>query len=94
MGNGLLYLNRGRGQVYLAGGAGLLRVTNEFNFVGAPANRTGNGLAIDLGIGMKIFATNHFVLRPDVRLFVGNSGKAVEAPFADLRFSIGAGYCW
>lgn len=94
LGNGLLYLNRGRGQVYLIGGAGLLHVRNRVRFGGVPLNRTDRGLAVGLGIGVKIFATKHFVLRPDARIYGGNSGSAVEAPFTDLRFSMGAGYCW
>lgn len=94
MANGLLYLNRGRGQFYLIGGAGMLHIRNQVGFGGVPVNRSDNGLAVDFGIGVKIFATSHIVLRPEARIFGGDSGRAVEAPFTDMRFSIGAGYCW
>jgi hypothetical protein len=94
MGNGLLYLTRGRGQLYLIGGAGLLHIRNQFGFTGVAVNRSGNGLAVDVGMGLKIFATPRFYLRPDVRVYAGNSGSTVEAPFSDIRISIGAGYCW
>lgn len=94
LGNGLLYLIRGRGEWYLIGGAGMLHIRNEVGFAGTPVNVAANGPAIDLGTGIKIHATRHLVLRPEVRLFMGNSEGAVEAPFAGLRVSMAAGFCW
>jgi hypothetical protein len=90
LGNGLLSLTRGRGEWYLIGGAGLLHIRNQSSFFRA----THNGLALDLGTGVKIHATRNFVLRPEVRIFAGKSGSAVEAPFLGLRVSMGAGYTW
>ncbi len=94
IGNGLLHLTRGRGEWYLIGGAGLLHIRTKTGFTGAPANITHNGMAVDFGSGVKIHVTRHFVLRPEVRLFAGNSGRAVESPFSGLRFSMAAGFCW
>jgi hypothetical protein len=85
LGNGLLHLTGGRVQWYLLGGAGLLYVRN---------NLTDHGLVLALGTGVKIYPTRRFVLRPEVRLFAGNSGRAVEAPFTGVRVSMGAGFCW
>jgi hypothetical protein len=94
LGNGLLYLSSGRAQWYLIGGLGMLHIRTKVGFTGVPVNLADNGLALDFGTGLKIFATRHLVLRPEVRLFSGNSGRAVEAPFSGVRVSMAAGYCW
>ena len=90
MGNALLYL----GPLYLVGGAGLLHIRNQVGFSGEPANRSGSGFAVDVGGGVRIPVTRHIVLRPEVRVYSGDSGQAVERPFTDIRFSMAAGYCW
>jgi hypothetical protein len=94
LGNGLLYLSRGRAEWYLTGGAGMLHIRNHIGFSGVPVNLADDGLAVDLGTGIKIHASSHFVLRPEVRLFAGNGGRAVEAPFSGVRVSMTAGFCW
>lgn len=94
LGNGLLYLSTGRAQWYLIGGLGMLHIRNKVGFSGVPFNVADNGLALDLGTGIKIYASRHLVLRPEVRLFAGNSGRAVEAPFSGVRVSMAAGFCW
>jgi hypothetical protein len=94
LGNGLLYLRPGRTEWYLVAGAGMLHIRNKTGFAGSPVNVADNGLALDLGTGLKIHATRHFVLRPEVRIFAGNSGRAVEAPFSGIRASMSAGFCW
>ncbi len=92
-GNGLFYLNQGRAQAFLIGGVGMLHVQNDSSFAG-PVNRSSNGLAINFGAGVKVFLTPHVLLRPEFRIYGANSGNAVESPFTDMRFSIGAGYAW
>jgi hypothetical protein len=94
LGNGLLYLVRGCAEWYLIGGAGLLHIRNKAGFAGTQTNLAASGLAIDVGTGVKIHAGRHLVLRPEVRLFGGNSGRAVEAPFSGVRVSMAAGFCW
>ncbi len=72
----------------------MLHIRNKVGFSGVPFNVADNGLALDLGTGIKIYASRHLVLRPEVRLFAGNSGRAVEAPFSGVRVSMAAGFCW
>jgi hypothetical protein len=87
MGNALVHFGSPRAQFYLLGGAGLLHARNL-------AGVSSNGLAIDVGVGFKIYATPHIFIRPDVRIFAGDSGRAIEPPLSDLRVSIGLGYAW
>jgi hypothetical protein len=89
LGNGLIYLNRGRGQAYVILGAGLGRFTTRVNFGGASINDSRTGFAVACGFGVKIFATPHFSLRPEVRVHAADNG-----PISDLRLSFGAGYHW
>lgn len=94
MGSGLLYLNRGRAQAYLLLGGGLQHVHVKSGFGGAPTGRSANGFAVNLGGGLKIFVSPHVSLRPELRIYSGGSGKAVEPPFSDIRISLGVGYHW
>ena len=93
-GSGLLYLNRGRAQAYLLLGAGLAHVRVKADFGGAPATPSGDGLAVTFGFGVKAFITKNLSLRPEVRVYSADAGNAIEAPFADLRVSMGVGYHW
>jgi opacity protein-like surface antigen len=94
MGSGLLYLSRGRAQAYLLLGAGLLHVHVKNGFGELPAGQSGNGFAVNLGGGLKIFMRPHFSLRPELRIYSGGAGGAVEPPFSDIRISLGVGYHW
>lgn len=94
MGSGLLYLGRERTQAYLLFGGGLLHTRLESGFGGVPVRRSANGFAVNLGGGMKIFVSPHVSVRPELRIYAGNSRDVVEAPFGDIRFSIGVGYHW
>jgi hypothetical protein len=93
-GSGLLYFGHGIAQPYLALGAGLLHYRNVSDFSGMTTGRSSNGLAVNAGFGLRIFATRQISIRPEVRIYGGRAGNAVPAPFADLRLSIGAGYHW
>ena len=94
MGSGLLCLNRGRAQTYLLLGAGLLHVHVKNGFGELPVGRSANGFAINFGGGLKIFLSQHISVRPELRIYSGGSGKAVEPPFSDIRISLGMGYHW
>jgi len=94
MGSGLLYLNRGRAQTYLIFGAGLMHVSNATGFAGAQPGSSTDGLAANVGAGIKIFVTEHLSLRPEFRIYAGNSRGAVEPPLGVLRLSLGIGYHW
>jgi hypothetical protein len=94
MGSGLLYLSRGRAQAYLLLGGGLLHVNVKNGFAGASAGKSANGFAVNFGGGLKILMSPHFSLRPELRIYSGGSGKAVEPPFSDIRISLGVGYHW
>lgn len=94
MGNGLLYFNRGAAQAYLIFGAGVLHFRNQADFAGSSAGRSGNGFAANAGFGVRIFATQRVSLRPEFRVYAGGAGGAVEAPFGDMRLSLGIGYHW
>lgn len=95
MGNGLLYLNQSAAaQAYVLFGAGLLHAVNEVDFGGARVNRSGNGLALGAGFGVKAFVTRSVSLRPEIRLSAASAGGAVDAHFTALRFSLGLGYHW
>ena len=93
MGNGLLYFARGTVQPYVLFGAGLLHYRNLSDFSGT-AGRSGNGLALNAGFGIRIFAAPRLSLRPEVRIYGGSAGGAAEAPISDLRLSIGVAYHW
>ena len=93
MGSGLLYLNRGRSQAYLLLGGGLLHSHLGGGFAGV-SNRAANGFAVNLGGGIKIRVSSHFSLRPELRIYAGDSGGVAEAPLGDIRFSMGLGYHW
>ena len=80
MGSGLLYLTQGRGQAYLIFGGGLQHVNVKSGFGGASLG-SGHGGAINFGGGVKAFVTPHVSLRPEMRVFAGDSGSVVEAPF-------------
>jgi opacity protein-like surface antigen len=94
MANGLLYLNQGRTQGYLIFGAGLLHFRNTMGFAGVDFDRSGNGLAVGIGAGLKIFVKERLSLRPEFRIYGGAAGGAVEPPFTDMRASMGLGYHW
>ena len=94
MGSGLLYLSRGRAQAYLLLGGGLLHVHVKNGFGGAPAGKSANGFAVNFGGGLRIFVSPHLSLRPELRIYSGGSGGAVEPPFSVIRISLGAGYHW
>ena len=93
MGSGLLYLTQGRGQAYLIFGGGLQYVNVKSGFGGASLG-SGHGGAINFGGGVKAFVTPHVSLRPEMRVFAGDSGLVVEAPFGLIRISMGLGYHW
>ena len=93
MGSALLYLTRGRAQLYLIGGAGLLHSALDRDFAGVNRNDSSNGFALGVGGGLRVFVTPRFSLRPELRIFTGGS-HAVEPPFSDIRLSLGAGYHW
>ena len=60
MGSGLFYLTTGRTQGYLLFGAGLMHARNAVNFAGGIAvDRSGNGLGVNLGGGVKAFVNDH-----------------------------------
>jgi hypothetical protein len=91
---GLLYFARQTAQPYLVFGAGLLHFRNVSDFSGTSTGRSGNGLALNAGFGVRIFASSHFSIRPEVRVYHGRAGNAPEAPFSYLRLAVGAGYHW
>ena len=94
MGNGLLYLNRGRAQTYLIFGAGLMHVSNPTGFAGARPGSSADGFAASLGAGIKIFVSEHLSLRPEFRIYAGDSRGVLEPPLGVFRFSMGIGYHW
>ena len=94
MGYGLLYFNRGRAQAYLIFGAGLLHSSNPVGFAGARSDPSANGFAANLGAGIKIFVSEHVSLRPEFRIYAGDSRGVVEPPLGVMRFSMGIGYHW
>jgi hypothetical protein len=85
--NALVHFGGQRAQFYLVGGAGLLHARNL-------AGVSANGFAIDVGGGLKLYATPHVFIRPDLRIFAGDAARAIEPPLSDLRVSIGIGYAW
>lgn len=94
MGSGLFYLTTGRTQGYLLFGAGLMNARNAVNFGGVAVDRAGNGVGFNLGGGVKAFVSDHVSLRPEVRIYAGDPGGVIEAPFGILRVSMGVGYHW
>ncbi len=91
--NALRYWGRGRVQCYLIGGGGMLYYRNAADSGGAPG-RSGISWAIDMGAGAKIFVRKNLSIRPDLRIFGGSGGGAIDGPFSSTRLSMGAGYHW
>jgi opacity protein-like surface antigen len=94
LGNAVIHLSNGRVQPYLLGGAGVLHYRNKPQSDVSSRTVTGTGFAMDAGVGLKIFASEHISIRPDFRLVAGSAGDAIESPFIDLRAAIGIGYHW
>jgi len=94
MGNGLLYLSRGKAQVFILAGAGIVYAHVASGFAGSPAQTSGSGLAANVGFGVKGRVTEHLWVRPEIRVFAGSPGGVIEPLFSDLRASIGLGYRW
>ena len=94
MGNGLLYLNRGRAQSFVLAGAGITHVRNKFDLAGVRATNSSTGLSVAAGFGVRIFLTPRWSLRPELRVEAARTNGAIEAPFASIRFSTALGYHW
>ena len=88
MGNALAHFGPPRAQFYLLGGAGLAHVRN------VQADISESKFGINFGLGMKIYASEHIYIRPDLRIFGSGGGQALESPFTVIRIGIGVGYSW
>ena len=71
-----------------------MHVSNSSAFAGAQPGSSTDGFAASLGAGIKIFISEHLSLRPEFRIYAGDSRGVVEPPLAVLRFSMGIGYNW
>ena len=57
----------------------------------------GPGFAWTAGVGLKAYLTDHFFIRPEVRLSSGRFDRVPlqpEPPLSNLRFQFGLGYRW
>lgn len=88
MGNALAHFGPRRAQFYLLGGAGVMGVRNRNRDV------SDTKFGIGFGVGMKIFASEHIYIRPDLRIFGRGGSNLVGDPITVLRIGIGAGYSW
>lgn len=88
MGNALAHFGPARARFYLLGGLGAMGVRNRNRDV------ADTRFGIGFGVGMKIFASEHIYIRPDLRIFGRGGSNLVGDPITVLRIAIGAGYSW
>jgi hypothetical protein len=88
MGNALSHFGPPRAQFYILGGLGVMGVRNRNRDV------ADTQFGIGFGVGMKIFASEHIYIRPDLRIFGRGGSNLVGDPITVLRVGIGAGYSW
>jgi opacity protein-like surface antigen len=95
--NLLYHFSTSKVQPYVVGGVGFMHHENRSRF---PENevlpkRTANSFATSFGGGVKIFLNQKFSVRPEVRVFLGDTaGSGVEPPFSLGRASLGFTYHW
>ena len=90
-GNALYHFARGRMQPFLLAGLGMAHYALTSDFSGAPG-RSGNGVAVTVGVGFKSFLTPRLAVRPEIRLSGANIERTIEPPLVHLRLSVGLGY--
>jgi hypothetical protein len=88
MGNALSHFGPPRAQFYILGGLGVMGVRNRNRDIGDTQ------FGIGFGVGMKIFASEHIYIRPDLRIFGRGGSNLIGDPITVLRIGIGAGYSW
>jgi hypothetical protein len=88
MGNALSHFGPPRAQFYILGGLGVMGVRNRRRDVADTL------FGIGFGAGMKIFASEHIYIRPDLRIFGRGGSNLIGDPITVLRIGIGAGYTW
>lgn len=95
--NLLYHFSTSRAQPYVVGGVGFVHLENRSRFPEDDflPKRTANGFATNFGGGVKIFLSKNFSLRPEVRVFIGDTeGSGVEQPFSVGRASVALSYHW
>jgi opacity protein-like surface antigen len=95
--NVLYHFTTSQAQPYVIGGLGFVHHENRSRFPGDNSlpTRTSNGFAKNFGAGVKIFLNKKFSLRPEFRVFLGDTaGSGVEPPFSVGRGSVAFSYHW
>jgi opacity protein-like surface antigen len=95
--NLLYHFSTEKVQPYLVGGVGFVHHENRSRFPedNVLPKRTTNGLATNFGAGVKIFLNKKFSVRPEFRIFLGDTaGSGVEPPFSLGRASVAFSYHW
>lgn len=95
--NVLYHFSRSQAQPYVVGGVGFVHHENRSRFPEDSflPKRTSNGFAKNFGAGVKIFLSKNFSLRPEFRVFLGDTaGSNVEPPFSVGRASVAVSYHW
>lgn len=84
-------------QPFIVGGVGFVHHENRSRFLedNFPTKRTTNGLATNFGGGVEIFLNKKFSIKPEFRIFLGDTaGSGVEPPFTVGRGSVAFSYHW
>jgi opacity protein-like surface antigen len=95
--NLLYHFSTSKAQPYVVGGVGFVHHENRTRFPGIefPGERTTNGFASNFGAGVKIFLNQKISIRPEFRVFIGDTaGSGVEPPFSVGRASVAVAYHW
>jgi opacity protein-like surface antigen len=95
--NLLYHFSTAKVQPYVVGGVGFVHHENRSRFPEADflPKRTANGFATNFGAGLKIFLNKKLSLRPEFRVFLGDTaGSGVEPPFSLGRASVALSYHW
>lgn len=95
--NLLYHFSTSKAQPYVIGGVGFVHHENRSRFPedGILPKRTTNGFAQNFGAGVKLFVNEKFSIRPEVRVFLGDTaGSGVEPPFSVGRASVAFTYHW
>lgn len=87
MANGLLHFNpEGRIQPFVLGGAGILKYETQ-----------NAGFGFNFGGGVKGYLTDHWFIRPEFRVQIGQGTRrngGPEPPISQGRVQVGVGYRW
>jgi opacity protein-like surface antigen len=93
----LYHFSDEKAQPYVLAGLGFVNYENRSRFPEDTVlpKRTSTGFATNFGTGVKLFLNQRVSIRPEFRVFFGDTaGSGVEPRFCTLRGSVAVSYHW